>query len=132
MCTHVAHKRHIAHFFKNSIKCLCMLCTWCVYIMCLVCAHNVTWGCAPSENTRSGLSNAPSHVFLRQKLVAVTQFACVSQKIAIFCDTMQNLRFLLKMDNFLRTFSEATGRQECPIFALRGSFDRKLSIFFSF
>ena len=39
MCRHVAHKRHIKKFLKIHIKTLCLVCTWCVPIMYLMCAH---------------------------------------------------------------------------------------------
>ena len=59
-------------FFKNLIKLLFLVCAWYVPIMCLMCAH--TFLINSSWNTASGLSNAVSHVFLRQNHAAVVQF----------------------------------------------------------
>ena len=55
------------------------MCAWCSHIMCLMCAHNVTWGCTQAQSTSSGLSNAVSHVFIRQIAFNREQIAWNSQ-----------------------------------------------------
>ena len=64
ICTYQAHQTYVTQIIKKSY----FFC-----FVCLMCAHNVTWGCSWLKSMGSGGSNAVSHVFLRQKLVSVAQ-----------------------------------------------------------